>query len=76
MAMHYARLKNSPRQQVMLSILSDGQEHSTAEIQDTSKDCYETRVCAVNSVASELRMNGIHVRCRQVGRVFYYRLGK
>lgn len=34
------------------------------------------RVCAVNSIISELRLNGISVACRRVRGVYFYRLGK
>lgn len=68
--MHYARLASSPRQQRVLRVLSDGREHSTQAI------VHQARVCAVNSIVSELRRNGIPIACRQERRVWYYRLGK
>ena len=67
--MHYARLANSPRQQRVLKLLSDGQEHTTRDI------VLRANVCAVNSIISELRCNGINVACRQERRIYNYRLG-
>ena len=69
--MHFARLKNSPRLQRVLSVLADGQEHSTREIVE------KAQVCAVNSIIGELRDNGFPIpRARQQKRVWFYRLGK
>lgn len=67
--MHYARLKHSPRQQRVLAVLADGQEHSTMALIERA------HVCAVNSIVAELRANGIPVRCRRAKNVWHYRLG-
>lgn len=67
MPMHAARIDHSPRLQRVVDLLADGREHSTMEIIDAA------RVCAVNSVIAELRVNGIHIVCRRVGDVWYYR---
>ncbi len=68
--MNAAMLSNSNRLQRVLQYLSDGKEHSTLEI------VHGYRVCAVNSIISELRLNGIAVACRRVRGVYFYRLGK
>lgn len=67
--MHYARLARSPRQQRVLRVLSDGAEHSTRDL------IVRADVCAVNSIISELRCNGIPIASRQARRVWFYRLG-
>ena len=69
MPMHHARLKNSPRQQRVLAVLADGQEHSTMDL------IRRADVCAVNSIVAELRANGIPVRCRRQKNIWHYRLG-
>lgn len=68
--MKSAKLKSSHRLQRVLSVLADGQEHSTRDI------VYEADVCAVNSIIAELRANGVAIRCQRRGRnVFMYRIG-
>ena len=67
--MHYAHLAKSKRLQRTLRLLSDGQEHSTRDI------IRGADVCAVNSVISELRANGIPVRSCVKGGIWFYRLG-
>lgn len=66
--MHAAKLENSPRLQRTHALLLDGQEHSTRDI------IVEAHVCAVNSIISELRANGIDIQTRWKGRVCYYRM--
>lgn len=56
---HYAQIKNSPRLQRVKKLLDDGKPHSTREIISVAN------VCAVNSIASELRHNGYAVRCER-----------
>ena len=72
MTMHAARLDRSDRLRRVLDVLEDGQEHSTLDL------VMLARVCAVNSIVSELRMNGCFIACRQVvengSRVWLYRL--
>ena len=54
MAFHYAKIENSPRLQRTLTLLSDGQWHTTRGIIKIAD------VCAVNSIISELRSNLCH----------------
>lgn len=67
--MHHARISNSKRLQRTLRVLCDGQEHSTRDLIRSAD------VCAVNSIISELRANGIRVRSRCSAGVWFYRLG-
>jgi len=67
--MHAARLEASERLKRVLTLLKDGQWHSTLDI------VMGAGVCAVNSCVAELRANGFRVECRRVGRErFEYRL--
>ena len=70
--MHAARFGHSPRLQRVHALLSDGREGSTLEIVTGAQ------VCAVNSCVAELRANGFHIECRQIGRgenaLFMYRM--
>jgi hypothetical protein len=70
---HYAQLANSSRLQKVLQYLSDGRPHTTLEI------IQATGLCAINSIISELRMNGIRIKCNAVkgfkGR-YEYTLGR
>lgn len=68
-SMNSATLSNSPRLQRVLTYLSDGKRHSTLEI------VHGARVCAVNSIVSELRRNGIAVACHREKGVYFYKLG-
>lgn len=66
--MHAATLSKSERLQRVHDLLADGREYSTMEIIQLAD------VCAVNSIAAELRYNGVDIRCRQEGRGnFYYK---
>ena len=65
--MHAARLSKSDRLQRVHDLLADGREYSTMEIGT------QANVCAVNSIISELRHNGVDIRCRQEERVWYYK---
>ena len=69
MSKHPARLENSPRLQRVHDLLADGREYSTMEI------VLLANVCAVNSIADELRhpVNDVDIRCRQEGKVFFYK---
>lgn len=67
--MHYARLANSPRQQRVLRVLSDGAEHSTQDL------IRRANVCAVSAIIAELRANGVGVACQRRGAIWYYQLG-
>lgn len=66
--MHFARLDRSPRLQRVLKILKDGNKHTTLDL------IQEASVCAVNSIVSELRMNGHDITCKRKGDVWEYRL--
>ena len=71
--MNAACLNRSARLQRVHGLLADGREYSTLEIVDAA------RVCAVNSIVSELRANGAAIDCRQIHsspgeRIFLYRM--
>jgi len=71
MAIHAARLENSPRLQRVLDVLKDGRPHTTREVQILAN------VCNAHTAAAELRANGFNVVCIQAGRgLYYYRLIK
>ncbi len=57
--MHAAKLKSSDRLQRVLAVLSEGGWYSTRQI------IRMAQVCAVNSVISELRANGVQIECKQ-----------
>lgn len=66
---HYAKIEDSPRLQRVRALLDDGRWHGTREIMLTAD------VCAVNTVITELRCNGLTVETRCVGQGRYeYRL--
>jgi len=69
---HAARLKSSLRLQRVLSLLRDGNWHSTRDIQNNAY------VCAAGECVSELRapVNNIPVECRYIDRQYRYRLIK
>lgn len=70
---HYAQLDGSKRLQTVLKYLADGKPHTTLEI------IQATGMCAINSIITELRMNGIRIKCNPVkgfrGR-YEYTLGR
>ena len=73
--MHAAHIDRSERLQRVEALLSDGAEHSTLDIVTGA------RVCAVNSIISELRANGREILCRQTAgnsgqRIWLYRMIK
>ena len=74
MSMHAARVESSERLCRVLALLRDGREYSTLDITQ------QAWVCAVNSIISELRVNGYPITCRQStdpgtgARVWLYRL--
>ena len=68
--MNSAKLNNSPRLQRVLQVLSTGREYSTLDI------IRRARVCAVNSIVSELRDNGVDIHCERRDNIWYYRMGK
>lgn len=65
--MHYAIITNSKRLQRVDKLLKSGREYSTLDI------VTKARVCAVNSIISELRANGRRIACQRRGDVWYYR---
>ncbi|WP_241084852.1 hypothetical protein [Candidatus Vondammii sp. HM_W22] len=67
MSQHPANLETSDRLKRVYDLLSGGREHSTMAI------IQEAQVCAVNSIIDELRNNGVDVRCRKEGRLFFYK---
>ncbi len=67
--LHAARLSTSERLQRVSKVLADGQPHTTLDL------IQKAQVCAVNSIASELRRNGLPIRCWREGDVWYYQLG-
>lgn len=66
--MNAAQIKNSERLQRVDQLLSDGLPHSTLEIIEAAK------VCAVNSIISELRENGRTINCQREDRVWFYQM--
>lgn len=64
--MKAAHLATSPRLQRVAELLADGREHTTLEIVQAAQ------VCAVNSIVSELRANGLQILCRRCGDVWVY----
>lgn len=67
MSTHAARIDSSDRLKRVDQLLADGREYSTLEIFE------QCRVCAVNSIISELRANGRSIDCRRDKGVWYYR---
>ena len=65
--MNAANLDKSDRLKRVARYLSDGNWHSTREI------VHGAEVCAVNSIVSELRVNGKRIECRRMNGNFYYR---
>ncbi len=63
--MHAANVDRSVRLNKVLGILASGAWVGTREIVRAAD------VCAVNSIISEIRANGIKVNCRCVGRGRY-----
>jgi hypothetical protein len=68
--MNSARLENSDRLTRVLKLLQVGGEFTTLDI------IRNANVCAVNSIISELRQNGIKVSCQRRGSNWYYTLEK
>lgn len=66
--MNSARIGKSPRLQRVLGLLHGGKWYSTMDIIQSA------RVCAVNSIISELRDNGYKIDCRRDGGKWMYRL--
>jgi hypothetical protein len=65
--MHSANLSKSDRLHRVLKLLMDGQKHTTRDI------IRKAKVCAVNSIISEIRDNGFKVMCeRKADKWFYW----
>ncbi len=65
--MNAARLTNSIRLQRVARLLRSGKTFSTLQIVRLA------RVCAVNSIVAELRVNGMAIDCHRKGDRWYYR---
>ena len=61
---HFAQLKNSPRLQRFLKVLSDGRPHTTMEI------IQRAEVCNPHTCKAELVAQGYPIRCRPAGKPF------
>lgn len=66
--MNAANLAKSERLQRVKKFLSDHRPHSTLEI------VKKANVCAVNSIVSELRANGLPIQCKRRADRWYYTL--
>ena len=66
--MNAATLSKSDRLQRVKKFLADHKPHSTLEI------VKKANVCAVNSIVSELRANGVPIHCQRRGDRWYYRM--
>ena len=67
--MNAAKMSKSERLQRVFNVLLDGLEHTTRDI------IRKAHVCAVNSICSELRQNGINIECERRGSKWYYKIG-
>jgi len=63
---HAASLTTSARLQRVYSLLRKGAEYSTRDIIQLAN------VCAVSTIASELVANGVPVKCRRKGKIYFY----
>ena len=68
--MNAAALDRSNRLQRVDALLADGKRHSTLDI------VQRARVCAVNSIIAELRVNGRDIRCTRERDVWYYQVAE
>lgn len=66
--MNAASVETSKRLQRVDRLLSDRRPHSTLDIIKRAK------VCAVNSIISELRRSGRKIVCTRDDKTWYYRL--
>ena len=66
--MNSARLDHSERLQRVASLLKKGGEFTTLDI------VVQAQVCAVNSIISELRANGMNISCQRRGDRWFYRM--
>jgi hypothetical protein len=63
---HAASLKTSARLQRVHSLLRKGAEFSTRDI------IQRANVCAVNTIAAELKACGVPINCRRDGKIYFY----
>ena len=68
--MNNALLSKSHRLQSVFNVLLDGKEHTTRDI------IRKSGMCAINSIAAELRENGISIDCNRRGDKWFYRMTK
>jgi hypothetical protein len=66
--MNSAKIEKSERLRRVLSILGDGNPHSTRYIMMAA------HVCAVNSIISELRDNGKKIKCKRDAGIYRYQM--
>lgn len=67
--MHYAKLETSSRLKRALKVLQSRKKpFSTLELMQ------KAHIMAVNSTISELRQNGIAVKCKREGKLYFYSL--
>jgi hypothetical protein len=64
--MNAAQLTKSARLKRVRDVLIDGMKHTTRDIIQAAE------VCAVNSIISELRANGMVIDCQRVGDRWFY----
>jgi hypothetical protein len=67
MSLHYATLSRSPRLQRALAALRENPRGLTTREWIRTAD-----ICACNSIAAELKAQGIPVVCQPEGRLFRY----
>ena len=68
--MHFADISSSTRLQRILKVLQKGGKFTTRDLIRKSGQC------AINSIVSEIRANGIAVECERVKNRWYYWLSE
>ena len=68
--MNFANIETSKRLKRVLAALKRYKKLSTRQLIEKAK------VCAVNSIISELRLNGYNIKCERKGDVWFYGLVK
>jgi hypothetical protein len=66
--MNYANIEKSVRLQKVIKVLKDKNWHSTMDI------IKRAEVCAVNSIITELRLNGFDIKCKRDANKWLYQL--
>ena len=66
--MNYANIEKSLRLQKVITVLKDKKWHSTMDI------IKRAEVCAVNSIITELRLNGFDIKCKRDANKWLYQL--